>query len=83
LIRHNRQLLLGFLKNPKFDIEPLLEVVGEHILPLQREIDWGYHVPYMLTGIRNLHPQVAIQWMNSDAKNDVAEFYRKLGREYE
>jgi hypothetical protein len=37
----------------------------------------------MLTGIRNLHPQVAIQWMNSDAKNDVAEFYRKLGREYE
>ncbi len=77
------ELLLGFLKNPKFDIEPLLEVVGEHILPLQREIDWGYHVPYMLTGIRNLHPQVAIQWMNSDAKNDVAEFYRKLETEFE
>ncbi|MBS3733432.1 MAG: aldolase catalytic domain-containing protein [Phycisphaerae bacterium] len=77
------ELLLGFLKNPKFDIEPLLEVIGEHILPLQKEIDWGYHIPYMLTGIRNLHPQAAIEWMNSEQKDNVAAFYRKLETEFE
>ncbi|MDY6912887.1 MAG: aldolase catalytic domain-containing protein, partial [Planctomycetota bacterium] len=47
------ELLLGFLKNPKFDLVPLLDCIAEHILPLQKEIDWGYHVPYMLTGVRN------------------------------
>ncbi|MFW6133247.1 MAG: aldolase catalytic domain-containing protein [Planctomycetota bacterium] len=77
------ELLLGFLKNPKFDVEPMLETIGEHILPLQKEIDWGYHVPYMLTGVRNLHPQAAIEWMQSDRKDDVAAFYRKLETDYE
>jgi 4-hydroxy 2-oxovalerate aldolase len=77
------ELLLGFLKNPKFDILPLLEVIGTHILPLQKEIDWGYHVPYMLTGIRNLHPRAAIEWMGSDRRDDLGEFYRKLEVDYE
>ncbi len=77
------ELLLGFLKNPKFDILPLLEVISEHILPLQKEIDWGYHVPYMLTGIRDLHPHAAIEWMNSDRKDDLPEFYRRLEVDYE
>jgi 4-hydroxy 2-oxovalerate aldolase len=77
------ELLLGFLKNPKFDLLPLLEVIGTHILPLQKEIDWGYHVPYMLTGIRNLHPRAAIEWMGSDRRDDLGEFYRKLEVDYE
>ena len=77
------ELLFGFLKNPKFDIAPLLKAVSDHILPLQREIDWGYHVPYMLTGIRDVHPQVAIEWMNSDRKDDLIGFYKKIEADFD
>jgi 4-hydroxy 2-oxovalerate aldolase len=77
------ELLLGFLKNPKFNLLPLLEAISKHILPLQRAIDWGYHVPYMLTGIRNIHPQIAIEWMASPRKDDLPAFYKKLEIDYE
>ena len=77
------ELLMGFLKNPKFDIVPVLEAISEFILPLRAEIPWGYHVPYMLTGIRDLHPQEAIQWMNSPDKDDLVKFYKHLEVDYE
>ncbi|GAG03030.1 unnamed protein product, partial [marine sediment metagenome] len=67
------ELLVGFLKNPKFDIVPLLDVIAKYILPLQKEIDWGYHVPFMLTGIRNLHPRTAIEWMSGEKKDNLVE----------
>ena len=44
------ELLLGFLRNPKFDVRPIIEVIQHHILPLRREIEWGPLVPYNLTG---------------------------------
>ena len=72
------ELLLGFLKNPKFNIVPILDVIGKHILPMQKDVDWGYHVPYMLSGIRNLHPQAAIKWMDSAEKNDCVAFYDEI-----
>ena len=77
------ELLLGFLKNPKFNLVPLLDVISRHILPMQKEIPWGYHIPYMLTGIRNLHPQPAMEWMESDSRDDLVGFYRKLEVEFE
>ena len=73
------ELLLGFLKNPKFDIVPLLQVIGRHIIPLTLQLDWGYHIPYMLTGIRNQHPREAMAWMEtSKRKYDFVAFYEKL-----
>ncbi|HAU36163.1 MAG TPA: nucleoid-structuring protein H-NS [Phycisphaerales bacterium] len=78
------ELLLGFLKNPKFNLVPLLDVISRHILPLQKQIDWGYHVPYMLSGIRNLHPNVAIEWMaDATRKEDLVGFYKKLEIDFE
>ncbi len=79
------ELLVSFLKNPKFNIVPLLEVIGKDILPLTKEITWGYAIPYMLTGILNLHPQVAMELMDlkdgSPEKNDYLDFYRKITSE--
>ena len=77
------ELLLGFLKNPKFRILPVLEVIGSKIIPLQDEIDWGYRVPYMLTGILNRHPEAAMKWMAGKTKHDYAEFYKRLTDEIE
>ena len=76
------ELLIGFLKNPKFKLKPLLDVIAKHILPLQKEINWGYSVPYMISGILNRHPDQAIRLMSlpdDDAtKLDFGAFYEKL-----
>ncbi|MBN2547217.1 MAG: aldolase catalytic domain-containing protein [Spirochaetes bacterium] len=74
------ELLISFLKNPKFDIRPLLVAIGDEILPLQKELSWGYHVPYMISGILNLHPEEAINLIkkNKDSnENNFKEFYER------
>jgi len=69
------ELLLSFLKNPKFKVRPVIEAIEKRILPLKEEIDWGYFVPYMVTGVLNQHPRTAIALMESENKNRVTEFY--------
>ncbi len=72
------ELLLGFLKNPKFRLEPVLDVISKTILPLGKDIEWGYHIPYMITGILDEHPRAAMAWMKSDRKHDYVAFYQGL-----
>ena len=79
------ELLMSFLKNPKFDIRPLLEVISKDVIPLSKEIRWGYSIPYMITGILNIHPEVAMTLLKKDdsspEKNDFLKFYEKLTAE--
>jgi len=79
------ELLMSFLKNPKFDIRPLLDVISKDILPLSKEICWGYAIPYMITGILNIHPEVAMTLLTKDdsspEKRDFLKFYEKLTAE--
>lgn len=72
------ELLLGFLKNPKFKLLPLLEVIGSKIIPLKEEINWGYYIPFMLTGVLNQHPQSAISWLEGKNPHDYADFYMRV-----
>lgn len=72
------ELLLGFLKNPKYTFLPVLRFLEEHIVKLKEEgVVWGFDIPYMLTGQMNQHPSTAIQAM---AENDThyREFFTKL-----
>jgi 4-hydroxy 2-oxovalerate aldolase len=73
---------VGFLKNPKFNLAPVLDAVAKDILPLQKDIFWGYSIPYMLSGILNIHPEEAMKIMalpDSDpAKFNFVDLYRKL-----
>jgi len=71
------ELLLGFLKNPKFDIRPILDCVAQTIRPLQKELDWGYMVPYMVTGILNQHPRTAMAMLKTSQRDDYRTFYDK------
>ena len=72
------ELLLGFLKNPKFHLRPVLECVQDLFVPLSKELDWGYSIPYMLTGQLNIHPRMAIAVRDSDTPDAYVEFYDKL-----
>ena len=72
------ELLLGFLRNPKFDLRPVIDVIQHHVLPLRREIEWGPMIPYNITGQLNLHPRSAIEWREGETPDDFLSFYDKL-----
>src|SRR5574344_360450 len=72
------EILIAFLKNPKYRLLPLLQAIQEQILPWQKKIDWGYHVPYLITGAMNEHPRSAMAWMDSERKNDFVAFMKSM-----
>jgi 4-hydroxy 2-oxovalerate aldolase len=77
------ELLLGFLKNPKYDIRPILDVISKEFIPLQKKIEWGYFIPYAITGILDEHPRTAIALRESDKKENYREYYESLVGEVE
>lgn len=71
--------LLGFLKNPKYDIIPILKFIEKQIEPLKKSgVVWGYNIPYLLTGQMNRHPRSAIAATKEERK-DFLNFYLELG----
>lgn len=72
------ELLLGFLKNPKYRIDPILSFIEKEMIPLKESgLKWGYDIPYVLTGILNQHPRTAIQFQRENRK-DYRQFYIDL-----
>jgi 4-hydroxy 2-oxovalerate aldolase len=72
------ELLISFLKNPKYNIYPILKFLEEYMLPLKKEgVVWGYDIPYLLTGRLNQHPSAAIDYTKA-GRSDYAEFYTDL-----
>jgi len=69
------ELLLGFLKNPKYDIRPILDVISKEFIPLREKLEWGYVIPYAITGILDEHPKTAMALRESHKKEDYREFY--------
>jgi len=71
------ELLLGFLKNPKYKQLPVLEFIEKFIVPLEKELDWGYSIPYMITGQLVEHPRSAIK-AREEGNTKYVEFYKSL-----
>ena len=72
------ELLIGFLKNPKFKLTPILRVIQDQMLPLREEIEWGYLIPYVVTSILNEHPRAAMAMRKTKDKDKYAEFYEEM-----
>jgi len=72
------ELLIGFLRNPKFKIRPVFEVLQNHLEPLRQTVEWGPYVQYNITGQLNQHPRSAIEARGGDDRDKYAEFYDKL-----
>ncbi len=72
------ELLLGFLKNPKYNVYPAIQFIEEHIGKLKKDgVVWGYDLQYLMTGLLNQHPRSAIQF-TKEKRTDYAEFYREV-----
>ena len=75
------ELLMGFLKNPKFHLRPVLECIQKHFLPLTQKMEWGYSIPYMITGWLNEHPRAAIKMRAGASPDDYVSFYDQMVEE--
>lgn len=76
------ELLLGFLKNPKYSLYSLLEFIEKYMIPLKQQgVMWGYDLQYMFTGQLNRHPREAMNF-TAEHRSDYCEFYKSLLENY-
>ena len=72
------ELLLGFLKNPKYSVYPAIQFVEKNMNKLKEQgIVWGYDLQYLMTGLLNQHPRTAIDFTKK-GRNDYADFYKEV-----
>ncbi|HOW18932.1 MAG TPA: aldolase catalytic domain-containing protein [Phycisphaerae bacterium] len=69
------ELLFGFLRNPKFDLRPILRLLQDHFVALREKVEWGPLVPYNITGQLNQHPRAAMKLRAGPDKDKYVEFY--------
>ena len=72
------ELLLGFLRNPKYNVYPVIKFIERYMRGLQAEgVVWGYDLQYLMTGLLNQHPRSAIQF-TKEHRTDYTEFYKEV-----
>lgn len=70
--------LLGFLRNPKYNLYPVIKFIEDYMVPLKEGgAKWGYDLQYLMTGILNQHPRNAIAFTEANRK-DFTEFYKEV-----
>ena len=70
--------MLGFLKNPKYNLYSLLRFIEHYMLPLKASgVQWGYDLQYLFTGLLNQHPRAAIAF-TKEHRTDYVNFYKQL-----
>ena len=72
------ELLIGFLKNPKFHLRPVLKCIQDALVPLRDRMEWGWRIPYMITGQLNEHPRAAMKMRAGDSPDNYVELYDQL-----
>jgi 4-hydroxy 2-oxovalerate aldolase len=73
----NLELLLNFLKNPKFDVRPVYKVIQEKFVDLRDHIEWGFNDIYGISGHLNQHPRAAMKQRGDDEiKDNCYDFYQ-------
>lgn len=72
------EALIGYLRSPRYNINPILRFVREHMLPLKRSgVVWGYDTPYLLTGLNDVHPYAAIDFERA-GREDYENFLDEI-----
>lgn len=72
------ELIIGFLKNPKFDVRPVFDLIEKYFIQMKKDLRWGYEIPYAITGMLNKHPRAAMAFMKGVHGNSFAEFYGEM-----
>lgn len=72
------ELLLAKLAKPEYNLRPLLGVIERHMVDLRQREEWGYLIPYMVTGVLDEHPRSAMAWRAAPERDQYLAFYDKM-----
>ncbi|MNP09638.1 4-hydroxy-2-oxovalerate aldolase [compost metagenome] len=72
------ELLVAHMKNTNYQLRPVLDVLEQLMIPLREKEEWGYIIPYMITGMLDEHPRSAMALRASKDKDKAVDFYDKL-----
>ncbi|OAB48279.1 aldolase catalytic domain-containing protein [Paenibacillus antarcticus] len=72
------ELLVSQLKNTQYKLRPVLDVIEQLMIALREKEEWGYIIPYMITGTLDEHPRSAMALRASENKDKSVDFYDKL-----
>ncbi|GLX67548.1 aldolase catalytic domain-containing protein [Paenibacillus glycanilyticus] len=74
----NTELLVANLQNAKYNVRPVLDMIEKYMIPLREKEEWGYIIPYMITGMLDEHPRSAMALRDSEDKDKCVDFYDRL-----
>ncbi|MNW29852.1 4-hydroxy-2-oxovalerate aldolase [compost metagenome] len=72
------ELLVTHLKHTNYKLRPVLDVIENLMIPLREKEEWGYIIPYMITGTLDEHPRSAMALRASKDKDKAVDFYDTL-----
>ncbi len=72
------ELLVSYIQKPRYEVKPVLGVIEKHMLDMRNKWEWGYIIPYMISGLLNEHPRVAMAYRNSDNRDKFVDFYDQV-----
>jgi len=74
----NTELLVSYIQKSSYELRPLLGVIEKHMVEMRNTWEWGYIIPYMISGVLNEHPRVAMAYRNSNERDQFVNFYDKV-----
>lgn len=74
----NTELLVSHIQKTSYELKPVLGVIEKHMLEMRQKWEWGYIIPYFISGALNEHPRVAMAYRASDDRDKCVEFYDKV-----
>ncbi|WP_100407461.1 aldolase catalytic domain-containing protein [Bacillus solitudinis] len=74
----NTELLVSHIQKPSYELMPVLGVIEKHMLEMRQKWEWGYIIPFMISGTLNEHPRVAMAYRASEDRDKFVEFYDKV-----
>ena len=61
----------------RFSVLPLLNTIDRHFIALKREKPWGYQLPFMLSGLLDLHPSYSLE-LSERREHTIEEIWTAL-----
>lgn len=72
------ELLVSYIQKTSYDVKPVLGIIEKHMLDMRNKWEWGYIIPYMISGSLNEHPRVAMAYRASEDRDKFVDFYDKV-----
>lgn len=74
----NTELLVTHIQKPRYELKPVLHIIEKHMLEMRQKWEWGYIIPYMISGTLNEHPRVAMGYRASEDRDKFVQFYDQV-----